>query len=68
MCFQHIINILLIIYYSGLFSNTLPLRQQAIYTMYELELKKAALELREKDIALKQHELEIKKRELALLK
>ena len=67
MCFQHIINILLIIYYSGLSSDTLPLRQQAIYTMHELKLKKVALKLREKDIALKERELEIKKRELALL-
>ena len=48
--------------------NTLPLRQQAIYTMYELELKKAALKLREKDIALIEYKLKIKKRELALLK
>ena len=67
MCFQHIINIFLIIYYSGLSSDTLPLCQQAIHTMHELELKKAALELREKDIALKECELEIKRRELALL-
>ena len=49
-------------------SDTLPLRQQAIYTIHELELKKAALELREKDIALKEYKLEIKRRELALLK
>ena len=68
MCFQYIINIFLIIYYSGLSSDTLPLRQQAIHTMHELELKKAALELREKDIALKEYKLEIKRRELALLK
>ena len=67
MCFQHITNIFLIIYYSGLSSDTLPLHQQAIHTMHELELKKAALKLREKDIALKEYKLEIKKRELALL-
>ena len=48
--------------------DTLPFCQQAIYTMHELELKKAALKLREKDIALKEYKLEIKKRELALLK
>ena len=48
-------------------SDTLPLHQQAIHTMYELELKKAAFELREKDIALKEHKLKIKKKELDLL-
>jgi hypothetical protein len=67
MCFQHVTNMFLTIYYSGSSSDTLPLRQQAIRTMHELELKKAALELREKDLALKEREIEIKRRELALL-
>ena len=56
-----------LIYYSGLSSDTLPLCQQAIHTMHELELKKAALELGEKDIALKEYKLEIKKKKLDLL-
>jgi hypothetical protein len=34
--------------------------------MHKLELKKAALKLREKDIALKECKLKIKRRELAL--
>ena len=67
MCFQHVTNILLIICYSSSSSNTLPLCQQTICTMHELELKRAALELREKDLALKEREIEVKRRELALL-
>ncbi len=62
-CYKYVTNI----YYSGSSSNTLTLRQQTIRTMHELELKKAALKLREKDIALKERKLKIKKRELALL-
>ena len=62
--YKHIINI----YCSSSFSNTLTLHQQTICIMHELELKKAALELREKDIVLKEHKLKIKKKELALLK
>ena len=62
-CYEHVTNI----YYSGSSSDTLTLRQQTVHTMHELELKKAALELREKDIALKEYKFKIKKRELALL-
>jgi hypothetical protein len=58
---------LLIIYYSGSSSNTLPLHQQSIRTIYKLELKKAALKLKGKDLGLKERKLKIKRRELVLL-
>ena len=68
MCFQHITNILITIYYSGSSSNTLLFCQQAIQIMHELEFKKVTLELKEKDVTLKEHKFEVKRRELALLK
>ena len=46
---------------------TLGRERYTIYTIYELELKKVALKLKEKDLALREHKIKIKRRELALL-